>query len=126
MDPDVAECFSRTTLKLDQHWWAWELEPMELEPMVDCFCCAEVGTCCFAVAGMKLWSLKSRKWRELLLPWMSDPTVRPFGRSVVASWSEPDFGVVGALTWSRGELCGNVIARHPLFGVAGGWAGGSI
>ena len=48
---------------------------------------------------------------------MSDPTVRPFGRSVVASWSELDFGVVGALTWSRGKLCGNVIVRPSLCGV---------
>ena len=67
--------------------------------MVHCFCCVEMGTCCFAVAGMKLRSLKSRKWRELLLPWMSDPTEHPFGRAVVASWSEPDFCVAGGRTW---------------------------
>ena len=52
-----------------------------------------------------------------MLPWLNDPIVRPFGRSVVASWSELDCDAVGALTWSRGKHCGNVTVRPPLRGV---------
>ena len=52
-----------------------------------------------------------------MLPWLNDPIVRPFGRSVVASWSELDCDAVGALTWSRGTHCGNMTVRPPLCGV---------
>ena len=66
---------------------------------------------------MRTWLLWVPTRREPVLPWLNYPMLCPFGRSVVASWSELDLDAVGALTWSRGMCCGNVTVLPPLCGV---------